>query len=68
MIISSRPVNSVTQSTASVGAHPANHTDARSEFSTSINHQDPNGRLPFGMRPMAEGAAVEAVAEAALIA
>lgn len=41
---------------------------ARSEFSTSINHRVPNGRLSFGMRPIAEGAAAEAVAEAALIA
>lgn len=73
-----RRVNSMEQSTASIGAHPANHTDAscwallslgaRSEFSTSINHRVPNGRLSFGMRPIAEGAAVEAVAEAALIA
>lgn len=78
VIVSSRPVNSMAQSTASIGAHPANHTDAscwasllldaRSEFSTSINHQVPNGRLPFGMGPIAEGAAVKAVAEAALIA
>lgn len=78
VIVFSGPVNSVAPSTASIGAHPTNHTDAsfwalllldaRSEFSTSINHRVPNGRLPFGMRPIAEGAAVEAVAEAALIA
>lgn len=70
--------HSMEQSTASIRAHPANHTDAscwallslgaRSKFSTSINHQVPNGRLSFRMRPIAEGAAVEAVAEAALIA
>lgn len=60
------------------GAHPASHADpscwallsldARSEFSTSINHRVPNGRLPFRMGPIAEGAAFEVVAEAALIA
>lgn len=60
------------------GAHPDSHADAscwallsldaRSEFSTSINHRVPNGRLPFRMGPIAEGAAFEVVAEAALIA
>lgn len=42
--------------------------DARSEFCVSINLWVSNGMLPYRMRPISEGAAVSAVAEAALIA